>query len=120
MNVYEALKDYFLSKTTKNAPVSLKNFFYKMSKFYLIIVRDLCELFEDTIRKIEGEEITGYEAVKIVDDLYRTLETTISMEFFSLDAEKELGNIMKVDRTVTKKNTFDDILRPIYGKKLIT
>lgn len=119
LKVFEAAKKYFLSASTKKVPVSLKNVFSdKMSKFYFIIVRDLCEVFEDAIVKIEGNEITGYEAVRIVDGLYRTLETTISMEFFSLDAEKELENIMKIDENITKKTVFDEILRPIYGKQM--
>lgn len=118
LKVFEAAKKYFLSASTKKVPVSLKNVFSdKMSKFYFIIVRDLCEVFEDAIVKIEGNEITGYEAVRIVDGLYRTLETTISMEFFSLDAEKELENIMKIDENITKKTVFDEILRPIMVNK---
>lgn len=112
LNVFEAANAYFLSGSTKKVPVSLKNVFAdKMTKFYFIIVRDLCELFEDAIVKIEGNE-TGFEANRIVDGLYRTLETTILMEFFSLDAEKELENIKKIDGNVTKKNVFDEILRP--------
>lgn len=119
LKVYDPLVKYFMSSQSKKVPVTLKNFFAdKMSKFYLIIVRDLCEIFEEAILKIEGNETTAVQGVKIVDGLYRSLETTIAMEFLSFDAEKELENIMKTDSTINKKNIFDDILRPIYGKHI--
>lgn len=55
LKVYEPAQKYFLSPQTKQIPVALKNSFLdKKSKLYLIIVRDLCEVFENAILKIEG------------------------------------------------------------------
>lgn len=119
LKIFEALKEYFSSKPTKKVPVLLRNFFSDpLSKLYLIIVRDLCEIFENAILKIEGNQTTGVEAVKIVDDLKRTLETTIAIKFLSLDTEKEVRNIAQLDPTFDETDVFDRYVYPIYGKSL--
>lgn len=117
LKVYGALNEYFVSNPTKKVPPVLRNFFADpMSRFFLIIVRDLCDIFEEAILKIEGNETTGYEAVKIVENLYLSLETTISMEFLSLDAEKEVKNIRQFDPTFDETGVFGKFVQPIYGE----
>lgn len=116
LNVFEPLKEYFFSKNTKRAHFTLRKFFADpLNKFYLIIVRDISELFEDAILKIEGNQTSGYEAVKIVDDVYNALETIIGVQFMSIDAQNEIQKIKEMDPNFDDKSTFD-IIRPIYGK----
>lgn len=120
LKVYLPLQEYFESSPTKKVPPILTNFFGDpMNRLYLIIVRDLCELFEAAILKIEGNQTCGHEAVKIVDDLYRSLETTVSMEFLSLQAEKEVKNIRQFNPTFDETGVFEKFVRPIYGKMCI-
>lgn len=118
LKVYGPLMQYFLNpKPTAKLPVLLKTFFSDpMSKFYLIILRDLCEVFENAILKIEGNQTTGYEAVKIVDELCKTLETTIALKFMSIDAENEVRNIAELDPSFDETDIFDKTIQPIYGK----
>lgn len=79
----------------------------------------MCELFEQSILKIEGNQTCGHEAVKIVAGLYGSLETTISMKYMSLDAETELKRIKELDPTFDETDVFERILHPIYGKIFI-
>lgn len=67
LKVIVALKEYFTSSSLKKKPKVISNFFADpLHKFYLIIVRDICQLFEEAILMIEGDEISGFEALKIV------------------------------------------------------
>lgn len=66
LKIFGPLQQYFEASKSKKV-LNLKTFFAdRLSKFYLIIVRDLCQVFEDAIVKIEGNETTGNEAMKIV------------------------------------------------------
>lgn len=120
LKVYEPAKDYFESEPTKKVPILLLKFFADpLSKFYLIIVRDLCESFEEAILRIEGNQTCGHEAIKIVADLCLSLETTISLEHISLDAEEELQKITQLDAEFDETGIFDRTVHPIYGKNLV-
>lgn len=119
LKMFAPLTEYFTSNPTKKVPVTLKKFFADpLSKFYLIIVRDLCETFEDAILKIEGNQTTGYEAMKTVDSVYRTLETILAVDFMPIDAEDELRKICQLDPYFDETSVFDTI-RPIYGKTIV-
>lgn len=51
LKIFVALKQYFDSKPSKKVPQTLKRFLNDpLHKFYLLVVRDLCELFESSIR----------------------------------------------------------------------
>lgn len=50
---------YFQSKPSKEVPKTLSN--YYRHRFYLIVVCELCEMFE-------GNEVSGFEAVKVIDE----------------------------------------------------
>lgn len=79
LRVLGPLQTYVKSNPTKNVPLVLrKNFEDPLHKFYLILVRDLCEIFEDAILKIEGDKICGNEAsVKIVQDLQKKFQNQL-------------------------------------------
>lgn len=117
LNVFGPLKEYFGSDSLKRVHNTLKNFFADpLNKFYLIIVRELCEVFEEAILKIEGNQTSGYEAVKIVDSVYHALETIIAVEFVSVDAEREVRQIKQLDPNFDETSVFE-IIRPIYGNE---
>lgn len=90
-----------------------------MHKFNLIVVRDLCELFESAIKMIEGNEIAGFEAVKTVEDLQQKMQNVIDSSFLSFDAQEEFERISEVDPDIDQQTTFDTIIKPLYGKYLI-
>lgn len=117
LKIFSALTQYFTSNPSKKVHKTLANFFADpLNKFYLIIVRELCEVFEGAIIKMEGNETTGNEAVKIVDGVYNTLETIISVEFISVEAGVEINRIKQLDPDFNETIVFD-VIRPIYGNK---
>lgn len=114
LKVFGALQEYFATTTLKNVPKIISNFFADpLHKVYLIVVRDICELFEDAILKIEGDQISGYEGIKIVENLQIKLRGCIEKRFIGIEAEQEVIN-MKVPG-IDKATVFDDIVHPIYG-----
>lgn len=94
----------------------MKRFFEDpLHKFYLILVRDLCEVFEQAILKIEGNEICGNEAVKIVQDLQNKLQKQIDASYISIEAEKAVREICEMDSTI-EKDSFKNIAISLYRK----
>lgn len=118
LKMFGPLKEYFETYTPKRKNKSLEKFFEDpLSRFYLIIVHELCQIFEGAILKIEGNETSGCEAVKIVDSVYNALETIIGVEFISIEAAQEVKQIAYFDPGFDETSVFD-IIRPIYGKKI--
>lgn len=65
---FDALKIYFTQSDDSDS--ELYDFFsYPASKLVLIFVRDQCALFEVAIKKIEGNEVTGFAALDIMSEL---------------------------------------------------
>lgn len=57
LKIYGPLQQYFTSNPSKKVHKTLKKIFADpINKIYLIVVRELCEVFEQTIIKIEGNE----------------------------------------------------------------
>lgn len=103
LKIFGPLKEYIESNPSKRVNKTLENFFADpLSKFYLI----------------EGNQTSGYEAVKIVDSMYNALETIVAVEFLSVDAEREVQRITRLDPNFDETSVFD-IIRQIYGKKLL-
>lgn len=120
LKVFGALEEYFTANSSTKVARVLLNFFEDpLRKFYLIIVRDICEMFEEAILMIEGNDISGYEAIKVVKNIQMKLQGCIDESFMSIEAERELVNIRKFDPNFDETAPFDDIVRPIYGKQQI-
>lgn len=81
----------------------------------------LCDKYSSTaILMIEGNEICGYEAIKIVQNLQTKLEGCIEQNYMSIEAEMELTSLSEQGQEFDPETVFNDIMRPIYGKQLIT
>lgn len=117
LKVFGAVKEYFATSTSKRMARVLTDFFANpLQKFYLIIARDICELFEEAIVMIEGNDICGYEAIKIVQNLQIKLHGCVEQQFMSIEAEQELSKIAQQEREYDQAAIFVDIMQPIYGK----
>lgn len=133
LKIFNALKKYFDSNPSKKVPKSLEMFLADpLHKFYLIVVRDLCELFESAIRMIEGNQTSGIEALKTVENLQAKIQNVIRSKFISIEAEEELNSVknhpkllkdLKItkkeqekDSQIVKNRIFETILKPLYGK----
>lgn len=117
LRVIEPLQSYFTSNPSKNVPLVLRTFFKDpLHKFYLVLVRDLCEMFEHAILKIEGDDICGNEAIKIVENLQSQLQKQIDESFISIETERALHEASEMDLTVDEANTIERIAFPLYRK----
>lgn len=114
LRIFGALESYFNSKSTKKVPRNIVNFFANpLKKFLLVFVRDVTDLFETTILKIEGDKITGTQAVQEVEILLRQLKRHIAHRFVSFAADRELDSIIdEIDRD----EVIDTIILPFYGE----
>lgn len=119
IDIFDALKMYF---EENQPPILLKNFFNDpLCRFLLLFLRDACEIFELTIIKIEGDKISGIQAVESVHKLKKLLERNLNSEFLSIATENELHDVVtksRINKTkkVTKTNTIEGIITPFYGK----
>lgn len=60
LRVLGPLQSYVRSNPSKKVPLVVRRFFDDPAQnFYLVLVRDLCAMFEDAILKIEGNDICG-------------------------------------------------------------
>lgn len=114
LRVLGPLQAYFDSNPSKKVPLVVKRFFDDpQHKFYLILVRDLCSMFEDAILKIEGSNICGNEAIKIVLDLQIKLQKQIDSMYISIDAQQALRD---TDPNVDETDSVENIALPLYRK----
>lgn len=117
LRVLSPLKSYFESNPTKNVPLVIKKFFKDpLHKFYLVLVRDLCEMFEHAILKIEGDDICGNEAITIIEDLQNKLQNQIDASYVSIEVENALREACQTDSTVDETSTIKNIAFPLYRK----
>lgn len=101
LRVLGPLQSYVQSNPSKKVPLVVKRFLDDpVHRFYLILVRDLCATFEDAILKIEGNDVCGNEAVKIIQDLQNKLLKQIDASFISIDAEEALRDICQTNPNV--------------------
>lgn len=117
LRVLDPLQGYVKSNPSKKVPLVVKRFFDDpFHKFYLILVRDLCAMFEDAILKIEGNDVCGNEAIKIIQDLQNKLMKQIDASFISIDAEQALREICQNDPNVDETGSIENIVLPLYRK----
>lgn len=117
LRVLGPLQTYVKSNPTKNVPLVLRKFFEDpLHKFYLILVRDLCEIFEDAILKIEGDEMCGNEAVKIVQDLQKKLQNQTESLYISIEAEQALHDVSRSDPTFAETDPLQYTVPSLYRK----
>lgn len=133
LRVLDPLKSYVDSDPSKKVPLVVKRFLDDpFHKFYLILVRDLCAMFEDAVLKIEGNNICGNEAIKIVKNVQSKLESQINGSFISIDAEQALREVCQANSNADTtdemetdaadaieadmRNSIENIALPLYRK----
>lgn len=89
----------------------LKFFDHQLSKLFLIFIRDQCELFESTIKAMEGIQVLGYEVAKAVKWLLDQIESRKEEEYASLDFEREMN-------VVQLQLPFDDTILVKVGREV--
>lgn len=93
---YVALESYFLDPQKKSSPPFSRRFFKcPVPKILLIFIRDQCDIFECSIKKIEGDSIAGFEALEIMSQLQTVVEARAEDKFFSLAFREEMDVIKR-------------------------
>lgn len=88
--LFDVLKSFFLDPKEKNVPRKLKQFFKcPIAKLLLIFVRDQSDLFEETLKKMEGDHVAGFDAARIVFQLKNAIEVQNDDRFCSYDLREE-------------------------------
>lgn len=107
---FSLLKEFFENES--DPPVTVLKFFdHQLSKLFLIFIRDQCELFESTIKAMEGIQVLGYEVAKAVKWLLDQIESRKGEEYVSLDFEREMN-------VVQLQLPFDDTILVKVGKEV--
>lgn len=89
ITLFEALKTFFLNE--ENSQPALYRFFKcPIAKLLLIFIRDECQIFEEAIEKMEGDNVTGFTAFEIMNDLKTSAECRLKDEFRSSAFRDEL------------------------------
>lgn len=87
--MYEALKSYFLSED--NAPLAILQFFKnEISELWLFFLQAQLQLFNDTLKKIEGEEVTALEVSSQYFQLLQKYNDRLENNFFPFTAKSLL------------------------------
>ena len=115
---FESLKIYFTDPNEKSSPPKLQQFFKcPIAKLLLIFIRDQCQIFEDSIKRIEGDVVTAFDALEIMTQVKLVVECRLKDEFRSSAFRVELQNVTKllpyeftIVKTSTKKKQRKDIV----------
>lgn len=93
---FEVLKSFFTDPEEK-CPPKLKSFFdCPIAKLLLIFVRDQCHIFEDSIKKLEGDAVTGFDALEIMNQLKLVVECRLKDNFQSTAFRNELEIVQEL------------------------
>lgn len=104
------LRAYFESSPSEKVSLVLTNSFAdSLYKFFLILVRDLCEVFETAVLKVESNTICGNEAINIVKDVLNKIHKQIDASFISISEVNGIDLGAEAD-------TFANIVCPLYRK----
>lgn len=108
---FDLLKEFFTS--ADDAPITLANFFeHPLAKWLLIFIHDECTPFENTIRKIEFSDISGYESAKAIYSLIDQIRNRKDERFMSYNCREELAAIVDA-----KKLPFVDSILVKNGRR---
>lgn len=90
--LFEPLKTFFLDED--NSQPTLNRFFgCPIAKLLLIFIRDECQIFEESIEKMEGDIVTGFTAFEIMNQLKTSAEGRLDDGFKSSAFRNELKSI---------------------------
>lgn len=93
IELFDVLKTFFLD-SKENAARNLMQFSKNpIAKLLLIFVRDQSDIFEETLTKMEGDHITGFDAARIIQQLKTTIEGRADDRFRSYEFREELTKI---------------------------
>lgn len=136
IKLFDSLVEYF-KEHSNETPVILKNFFDDpLARFLLQFLRDACQNFESTILKVEGDRVSGVQALLEVLTLKNLIESQLDTNFLSIAAmealneaiEKETDqnnpeNLVGIEaddeHSITKISIISKIVRPFYGMFLL-
>lgn len=108
LKMFHHLKTFFINSKEENIPVSIIRFFNNpLSKLILIFVRDQAKTVEASIKSVESQKISGFEAWRDINSLKNSIKTKLDLEFTSSEFKMEL-------ELVKKALPFNDI---VYDKK---
>lgn len=106
---FDLLQTFFTDGEEADAPIALIRFFeHQLAKLLLIFVHDQCQLFENTIKNMEGTYVSAFEAVKQMKQLVLAIESRKEENFTSLEFQREMDKVENElpfeDTILTKKN----------------
>lgn len=122
LSQFEALKTYFTDPEEKASPPKLQVFFgCSIAKLLLIFIRDQCQIFEDSIKKLEGDVVTAFDALEIMNQLKLVVESRLKDNFQSSAFRNELETVQELlpyTFTILKKKNGDDVQMDIDDEYL--
>lgn len=105
LTIWNGLKEYF--NKSKSTPRSIKSFFKNpYAKLYLIFAKDQCMNFNETILQLEGEKVTAFSAIGILEKLQNQIGYRKRYFYLSDEMKTEIENlrsIQAVNLTTLKK-----------------
>lgn len=88
---------------------------YLILDLFTLNITTQAELFENTVRKIEGDSITAIEVLKHLNILQAELKARKEDQFLSTLASEERRTLMQAGHHAH----IDQICNEFYGKKLL-
>lgn len=73
-------------------------------------------MFEEAILKVEGNDICGNDAIKIVKDLQNELQNQIDASYISIEVEQALHELCQTDPTVDEVDLIENTACSLYRK----
>lgn len=94
LDVFEALKLFF--KVEDNCPTIIKILFSDpINEAYLLFVHGSLQIFQETILKLESDNLTGPEAALIYQNLITKLKNRKSEKFLPFLVKQKLLNLKR-------------------------
>lgn len=108
---FDGLREYFDSF---DAPRAISDFFQNpLAKLTFIFVRDQADNFQQTILKIEGNDITAVDAADKINLLINNVKSRLRNKFMSADMKNEMAK-----QTAAHKKQFDSTVKTFHDSTL--
>jgi hypothetical protein len=113
--MFDGLKSYFLSQDS--SPKKLVDFFQNVTALLnMKFIQSMLKLFNNYIQKIEGEKISAFELIDILNDLINNLKNRKNEHFINTEMEIMIDSIEEESYLAKKRIRYklSKVLRFMY------